>query len=62
MLVVYLFICNTVFTKLSLAHGHLVMGYCVYKWGGVSGVMVTVVGNGHGDPSSNSGRGCLYFI
>ena len=29
--------------------------------GGVRGVMVTVVGNGHGDTSSKSGRDCLDF-
>ena len=29
--------------------------------GGASGVMVIVVGNGHGDTSSNPGRGWLYF-
>ena len=29
--------------------------------GGVLGVMVIVVGNGHGDTSSNPGRGRLHF-
>ena len=29
--------------------------------GGVRGVMVIVVGNGDGDPSSDFGRGYLYF-
>ena len=28
----------------------------IYIYGGVRGVMVIVVENGHGDPSSNSGR------
>ena len=28
---------------------------------GACGVMVIVVGNGHGDPSSNPGRDCLHF-
>ena len=27
----------------------------------VCGVTVTFVGNGHGDPSSNLGQGCLHF-
>ena len=33
------------------------------KWfqGGACGVMVIVVGNGHGDTSSNSGRDWLHF-
>ena len=30
-------------------------------YGDARSVTVTVVGNGHGDPSSNSGRGCLNF-
>ena len=25
------------------------------------GVIVTIVGNGHGEKSSNPGQGCLYF-
>ena len=29
--------------------------------GGVLGVKVTVIENGHGDPSSNTGQGCLHF-
>ena len=29
---------------------------------GARGVMVIVVGNGHGDTSSNPGRGLLHFI
>ena len=29
--------------------------------GGARGVMVIVVGNGHGDTSSNPGRGWLHF-
>ena len=29
--------------------------------GGARGVMVFVVGNGHGDTSSNPGRDCLHF-
>ena len=29
--------------------------------GGVRGVMVIVAGNGHGDMSSNPGRGWLHF-
>ena len=30
-------------------------------WGGARGVMVIVVGNGHGDSSSNPGRDWLHF-
>ena len=30
-------------------------------WGGAHGVMVIVVGNGHGDTSSNPERGRLHF-
>ena len=29
--------------------------------GGARGVMVIIVGNGHGDKSSNPGRGWLHF-
>ena len=32
-----------------------------WKEKGARGVMVIVVGNGHGDTSSNPGRGWLYF-
>ena len=32
-----------------------------YHVGGVRGVMVIVIGNGHGDTSSNPGRGWLDF-
>ena len=32
----------------------------IYTPGGICGVMITVIGNGHGDLSSNSGWGCLY--
>ena len=32
------------------------MGCLALTFGGASGVMVIVVGNGHGDTSSNSGR------
>ena len=32
-----------------------------YIWKGARGVMVTVVENGHGDTSSNLGRGCMNF-
>ena len=31
------------------------------RTGGTRGVMVIVVGNGHGDMSSNPGRGRLHF-
>ena len=31
-------------------------------YGGACSVIVIVVGNGHGDPSSNLGPGCLHFI
>ena len=29
--------------------------------GGTHGVMVIIIGNGYGDPSSNPGQGCLHF-
>ena len=32
-----------------------------YDLGGAHGIMVTVVGNGHNDPSSNPGQGSLHF-
>ena len=35
--------------------------YCVTLVGGARGIMVIVVGNGHGDMSSNPGRGWLHF-
>ena len=41
--------------------------YISFSWsgfqllGGARGVMVTVVGNGHGDTSSNPGRDWLHF-
>ena len=31
------------------------------RWGGARGVIVIVVGNGHGDTSSNPGRDWLHF-
>ena len=33
----------------------------VYIFGGIRGVTVITVGNGHGKPSSNPRRGCLHF-
>ena len=36
-------------------------GLYVFILGGACGVMVIVVGNGHGDMSSNPGRDCLHF-
>ena len=39
----------------------MVLYICVYLMGGARGVMVIVVGNGHGDTSSNSGRNWLHF-
>ena len=30
-------------------------------FGGVCGVMIIVVGNGHDDTISNPGRNCVYF-
>ena len=29
--------------------------------GGTCGIMVTIIENGPGDPSSNPGQGCLHF-
>ena len=34
---------------------------CIEKKRGACGVMVIVVGNGHGDTSSNPGRDWLHF-
>ena len=34
----------------------------IFKNNGYYGVMVIILGNGHGDTSSNSGRACLDFI
>ena len=33
----------------------------IIDWGGALGVAVIIVGNGHGDSSSNPGRDCLHF-
>ena len=33
----------------------------VSGWGGAHGVMVIIVGNGHGDTSSNPGQDWLHF-
>ena len=35
--------------------------YFILYFGGACGVMVIVVGNGHGDTSSNPGRNWLHF-
>ena len=35
--------------------------YYMYFLGGTRGVMVIVVGNGHGDTSSNPGQDWLHF-
>ena len=40
-------------------HGEIITDSC--DFGGARGVMVIVVGNGHGDTSSNSGKGWLHF-
>ena len=40
---------------------YLVKRYYQFFWGGARGVMVIVVGNGHGDTSSNPGRDWLHF-
>ena len=37
------------------------IGYKVLLFGGARGVMVIVVGNEHGDTSSNPGRDWLHF-
>ena len=37
------------------------LGICVIIFGGARGVMVIVVGNGHGDTSSNPGRDWVHF-
>ena len=51
------FICTSALTEYN----------CIFKTllvicGGALGVMVIVVGNGHGDTSSNAGRDSLHFI
>ena len=35
--------------------------FTVKSFGGAHGVMVVIVGNGHGDTSSNPGRDWLHF-
>ena len=44
-------------------HTHIYIYIYIYIYirAGVCGVMVTVVGNGHGEMSSNPGRDCLYL-
>ena len=37
------------------------MSVCVCVFGGTHRVMVTTIGNGHSNPSSNLGRGCFAF-
>ena len=39
----------------------LTNGTCINQNGGARGVIVIVVGNGHGDTSSNPGRDWLHF-
>ena len=46
--------------KLPEEQYHKQLIYTVYR-GGARGVMVIVVGNGHGDTSSNPGRDWLHF-
>ena len=42
--------------------GEIRIMFIIYKtFGGARGVMVIVVENGHGDTSSNPGRGWLHF-
>ena len=33
----------------------------IYRIGGVYDVMVTIIGNGHGDLSSNLDQACVHF-
>ena len=40
---------------------YLYLSFKRYKLTGAHGVMVIIVGNGHGDTGSNSGRDWLYF-
>ena len=44
---------QTIFIQLSTGHNYFSLG--------ASGVMVIVVGNGHGDTSSKPGRDWLHF-
>ena len=43
-------------TPQVLPHEYSEHAYIKYKYGGARGVMVIVVGNGHGDTSSNPER------
>ena len=49
-----IFLCAFLLSWISLSN-HIIF------YGGASGVMVIVVGNGHGDTSSNPGRDWLHF-
>ena len=48
--------------KIYLVYGINSLGryWCVF-FGGACGIIVIVVGNGHGDTSSNPGRDWLHF-
>ena len=35
---------------------------CIFTWESACEVMDSIIGNGHGDQSSNSGWTCLHFI
>ena len=51
---------QTVLTLATEKKDQILMN-CEQFYGGVRGVMVIVVGNGHGDTSSNTGRDWLHF-
>ena len=49
-----------VFYNYLFAHSYLVSMYGIYE--GAHGVMAFVVGNEHGNSSSNPGLGCLHLL
>ena len=44
----------------SMLNEYIISGY-LSRYGGARGVVVIVLGNGHGDTSSNPGRDWLHF-
>ena len=49
------------FSSLNRILKKIILYYISFIWGGARGVMVIVVGNGHGDKISNPGRDWLHF-
>ena len=53
----YIHICVCVYMNMyRCMHSHMYIYVC-----DVCGVMITILGNGHNDPSSNPGQGCIDF-